>query len=112
MYDGAALMLAPSWFLLLARLLAAARQWTRAFVVEPPRLGRVQLGGVERSLALPTAQDVAKRLADDRVGHLGRPLGQLERPEHAIAAGGQEVAGRDLVAAPGLERLARDADAH
>src|SRR6185503_15172829 len=101
-----------SWLCLLFGWARAALERSIAFVVEAARGGREQARGIERGLrrALPAAQHVAERVADDHVGDLDRALGQLEPPDHAVAAGGQEVAGRELVAGLVVEGLAGDAD--
>src|SRR5213078_3349648 len=83
-----------------------------ALVVEALPGRRVQLGRIDRRprRALPAAQHVGDGLADDDVGDVDRALGQLEPADHTVAARGEEVAGRELVAGVVVERLAPDLD--
>src|SRR5262245_872976 len=104
---------ARSWLGLLAGArVSSAFDGALAFVVEPPRPRRVQPVGIEGRPGgcLPAAQDVTEGFADDGVGHPDRAIGELEAPDDAVAARGEEVAGGQLVLGTVVDGLARDAE--
>src|SRR3954453_7619633 len=79
---------ASVWLLRLLGGLRAALDRALAFVVEALGLRRQELRRIE--LALPLAQHVGDRVADDHVGHHDRAFGELEPADHAHVAARRE----------------------